>query len=251
MKRATDGNNAWAFLHARNRQVDYSFALLPGFLIKDKSAQSRLGMKLRGEPGDSGEARLVVGDARYGVRFSVENARIDGELVRDVAGRLIMSTSGIIWEEPLADEDCSKLAKEVAAEIDSAWHRFWRDGRRSIIESRPRFVAAAAGDDGSPIARPVPKEPGPESRRPQATESRKPDRQPATERARPRMLFDAALVVASLVPVCLLVALWLNFVEVEARLRALETRIERGLSVQPRTPDRVPGGGSPAGQKKP
>ena len=53
-----------------------------------------------------------------------------------MAGRLIISTSGVISEHALNDEDCNELAQEGSTEIESAWTQFWRDGRRPIIESK-------------------------------------------------------------------------------------------------------------------
>jgi hypothetical protein len=150
--------NAWAFLHARNREVDYSFALLPAFLIRNKDVQSRLGRQLSGDPGESGDAELRIGDTKYVVHFTVENARIDGENARDPAGRLITLSRGVICHHAVRKEELRSLGKELVAEVDDAWKRFWRDGRRPIIASKDRFLNTEAPEPPVAVAPTQPRE---------------------------------------------------------------------------------------------
>src|SRR5262245_23724056 len=138
MTTSTAVSKAWAFLHSRNRQVDYSFALLPEFLAKDKAAQSSLGSRLSADPGEHGSAEINLGHHRYVIHFSADYAYINGQLARDAVGRLIVFTKGVISEDTLDDEDYRSLLSEAAPEIESAWTQFWRDGRRTVIESKAR-----------------------------------------------------------------------------------------------------------------
>ena len=129
--------SGWAFLYARNRKVDYSFALLPPFLIADKAAQHELGVQLCGDPGDSRRGEFLAGATPYGVQFSVEDARIDGATATDLSGRPIIMIGGVIYEPNVDQGELLSLQPEFDAQIDAAWRQFWRDGKRPIIASTP------------------------------------------------------------------------------------------------------------------
>jgi hypothetical protein len=227
MSNSTVTTKAWAFLHSRNRQADYSFALLPEFLVRDKAAQNSLASKLSAEPGEHGSAELNLGHQRYVIHFSADHAYVDGKLARDCAGRLIVFTKGVISEDTLDDEAYSSLLSEAAPEIESAWMQFWRDGRRPIIESKPRSRSAHSSRYVEPQLDP---RPAPASAPP--------------PRAKPRPAASLLLVIGILSVACamelwMVLALRKDVAQLEDTIKKLEFQGHRAPSTERNRPDAV------------
>ena len=227
MTTSTAGSKAWAFLHSRNRQVDYSFALLPEFLAADKAAQSSLASKLSADPGEHGSATLNLGHHRYVIHFSADHAYIDGEVARDAVGRLIVFTKGVISEDTLADEDYRSLLSEATPEIESAWKQFWHDGRRPVIESQSRPRIAHARRHIEPESEQAPPPPTP------------PVRPPKSKSSAPLVALIGVLSVVCVMELWMVLTLRKDVVQLEGTIKNLEAQGNRAPSTAPNRPDAV------------
>jgi len=135
------GNGAaWAFLYSRNLEVDYSFALLPGFLIDKPGDQRNLAALLAGEEGERHSVRVEVTSRPYFAYYRIDVGKVGGEVARDDQGRRILAIAGLVCDRPLVENEIAPQLENVKEEISNAWVRFWRSGRCKPLIAQHRDV---------------------------------------------------------------------------------------------------------------
>ncbi|MCG8360245.1 MAG: hypothetical protein MI920_32165 [Kiloniellales bacterium] len=143
-------DTAWPFLVSRSRLRGYQTVVSPDFLIGVEAA-ALLCAKVEETPfdGTSVSARCTqLADSPAGpltMIYRAEKARLNGEILKDDAGRPVMKFSGLVLRGLHDPEDLGEDAIAIAqAKVEEGFLRFWNQGGGTAPEPAAGFSIASS-----------------------------------------------------------------------------------------------------------